>query len=274
MTHIYHKETRTNEQPETKKALVTGASSGIGRAFVQALARQGFCVTGVARRKGALDQVITALGSDHRYLTADLTDPGELAAVARDIEQTNYHLLVNNAGSAVYDRFENASMACHDTVVQLNVMALVRLSHAFLTRARSGDALINVSSALSRLAYPGGAVYCGTKGFVSSFTESLWYEYKEKNIYIMALLPGMTRTDFHGVALGQAVELPKGRADAPETIVADALTALKTRRVPSLVSGRRFRFLTGLAGLLLPRRKMITIMGKQSMGLRREPLEL
>lgn len=274
MTHNGHMAPQPNEPHQQKKALVTGANSGIGRAFVQALARQGFCVTGVARRKDALDQVISTLGHGHRYLTADLTAPTDLAAVARDIEQTQYNLLVNNAGAAIYDRFENVSLACHEAVLQLNITALVRLSHAFLTHARSGDALINVSSALSRLAYPGGAIYCGTKGFVTAFTESLWYEYKEKDIYIMALLPGLTTTNFHRTALGQAVEMPNGSADAPETIVADALAALQTRRVRSLVSGRRFRYLTALAGRLLPRKKMITMMGKQSMGLRREPSQL
>ena len=99
--------------------------------------------------------------------------------------------------------------------------AVVSLSFAFLKIAKSGDALINVSSVLSRLALPGSAVYAASKTFVNSFTESLWYEYKDKGIYIMSLQPGRTKTDFHNIALGDKeniVKLKQLSESSPSTI--------------------------------------------------------
>lgn len=252
---------------EPRTALVTGASSGIGRVFAQRLAQEGYHVTCVARSEGKLMELAEELGQGHRVLAADLTDSQQLDAVAKDIEQHKYSLLINNAGYGLYDRFENIPLEKHENLMYLNMTALMRLSYVYLKNASKGDALINVSSALSRLSYPGGAVYCGTKGFVTNFTESLWYEYKDKGIYVMALLPGVTKTNFHNVALGKAVEASAGGAYTPEVVVEEGLKALKKRKKPSLVSGRRFRFLTGLSTRLMGRKKMISIMGKRNLAL-------
>ena len=112
-----------------------------------------------------------------------------------------YTLLVNNAGCGAYGRFTDISFEQYGQVMLVNMCSLVRLSYAFLKEAGLGDALINVSSVLSLLPYPGGSVYSGTKAFVTNFIESLWYEYKDRGVYIMALLSGATSTDFHNVAL-------------------------------------------------------------------------
>jgi hypothetical protein len=126
-------------------------------------------------------------------LVADLADPDQLQRVAADVESTGYSLLVNNAGYGIYGRFEEVSLDRQEHLMTVNMNALVRLSHAFLKKAVAGDALINVSSALSLLSYPGGAVYAATKAFVTNFTESLWYENKDRGVYVMALLPAWER---------------------------------------------------------------------------------
>ena len=185
-----------------KKALITGASSGIGLVFARQLAEQGYSVTCVARSTDKLQALITELGESHRYIRADLTHTHDLELVCRDIRDTKYSLLVNNAGYGIYDRFANIPQDKLHHLIRLNVTALVELSHVFLQTASAGDALLNVSSALSLLPYPGGAVYSATKAFVTNFTEALWYEYKKKDIYVMALLPGVTETRFHDVAMG------------------------------------------------------------------------
>ncbi|NIM12575.1 MAG: SDR family NAD(P)-dependent oxidoreductase [Candidatus Aminicenantes bacterium] len=254
---------------KTKTALVTGASSGIGLVFAQELAKDGYNLTCVARSEDKLKQLVNDLGNNYRYLTADLSDPDQLSKVCRDVEENNYSLLVNNAGYGMYDWFENFPLDKYENMMYLNMNALVRLSYVFLTHARSGDALINVSSALSLLSYPGGAVYCGTKAFVTNFSESLWYEYKDKGIYVMTLMPGLTKTNFHNVALGAKQEhLPERLTYTPEVVVAEALKALKARKKPSLISGPRFRFLAALANKLLSRKKMISLMGKNSPALK------
>ena len=248
-----------------KKALVTGASSGIGRVFARDLANENYSVTGVARNADKLNHVFQDLPNGHQFIPADLTQPEQLAKIEKELNETKYDLLINNAGYAVYDYFENVTLERHENVMYLNMNALVRLSYAFLKNATDGDALINVSSALSRLSYPGGAVYCGTKGFVTCFTESLWYEYQDKGVYVMALLPGVTLTNFHRVAFrGDPDKLPNRMAYPPEVVVSEAMKVLKERKHPSFLSGPRFRYLTAIVNRLLSRKKMIEIMGKNN----------
>ena len=251
-----------------KKALITGASSGIGSVFARELARQGYDVTCVARNEEKLLDLTKELGDSHRYIRADLTDADALAAICQEISDSRYTLLVNNAGYGIYDRFENIPLEKIHHLIRLNVSALVDLSYVFLKSASSGDALINVSSSLSMLPYPGGAVYSATKAFVTNFTEALWCEYKDQGIYVMALLPGVTDTNFHDVAMGQRdYKDPSGPSYPPEVVVNEALAALRKRKSPTLISGPKYRFLTALATRLMSRAQMISMMGKGSAGL-------
>jgi hypothetical protein len=252
-----------------KKALVTGASSGIGAVFARTLANEGYAVTCVARSKDKLQSLVRELGENHCVLAADLTDRVQLQRVIDEVENTHYSLIVNNASFGIYGRFEETSIERNDRLMALNMNAVVRLSHAFLKNAMPGDALINVSSALSLLTYPGGAVYAATKAFVTSFTESLWYEYRDRGVYVMALLPGVTTTNFHAVATGDRTgKSPAGMQYPPEIVVSEALAALKERKEPSIVSGPWYRFMMFPITRLMSRKMMITIMGKRSGGLR------
>lgn len=255
---------------KNKTALVTGASSGIGAVFARELARDGYAVTCVARSQGKLQDLVKELGSGHRILAADLADRAQLQRVVADVESTRYSLLVNNAGYGIYGRFDEVPLDQQEHLMTVNMNALVRLSHAFLKKAARGDALINVSSALSLLTYPGGAVYAATKAFVTNFTESLWYENKDRGVYVMALLPGLTTTNFHAVArAGRPAPAQTMRSYPPEVVVKKALAALKARKAPTIISGPLYRFLTFLNTRLMSRKTMITIMGKGSSGLRK-----
>ena len=113
-------------------------------------------------------------------------------------------------------------------------------------------------------------MYAGSKAFVTNFTESLWYEFKDRGVHVMALLPGVTETNFHAVAIGGRTSAgPGGKSYPPEIVVADALAALKARTTPSIISGPLYRFLTFLSTRLMSRKTMITIMGKNSSGLQK-----
>lgn len=253
-----------------KTALVTGASSGIGAVFARELAKEGYTVTCVARSQDKLQGLVKELGSGHRVLAADLADRDQLQRVVDDIESTGYTLLVNNAGYGMYGRFAELSLDRQEHLMFVNMNALVRLSHVFLQKAASGDALINVSSALSLLSYPGGAVYAATKAFVTNFTESLWYENKDRGVYVLALLPGLTDTNFQTVAAaGRPMPAQTMRSYPPEVVVKKAMAALKARKAPSVISGPLYRFLTFLNTRLMSRKTMITIMGKGSSGMRK-----
>lgn len=255
---------------KNKTALVTGASSGMGEVFVRELVRDGYAVTCVARSQDKLQNLVKELGSGHRMLVADLADRDQLQRVEADVESTGYSLLVNNAGYGMYGRFEDISLEQQEHLMTVNMNALVRLSHVFLRKAAPGDALINISSVLSLLTYPGGAVYAATKAFVTSFTESLWYENRDRGVHVMAVLPGLTDTNFHSIATGGRERAARNmRSYPPQVVVKETLAALRARKAPSIVSGPLYRFLTFLNTRLMSRKMMITIMGKGSAGLRK-----
>jgi short-subunit dehydrogenase len=263
---------KMSSRGENKKtALVTGASSGIGEVFAKELQKEGYLVTCVARSKDKLEALVKQLGEGHRFIAADLANPEQLEEVVLDIKKNKYNLLINNAGYGLYKRFHEIPLEKHEHLMAVNINAVVHLSHAYLENAVSGDALINVSSALSRLTYPGGAVYAGAKGFVTIFTESLWYEYKDKGIYVMALLPGVTYTNFQQVAFEGKIDPSLQNSSMgypPEVVVSEGLKALKKRKTPSLVSGPKIRFLTGFITRLLGRKRMIALMAARNPALK------
>jgi short-subunit dehydrogenase len=111
---------------------------------------------------------------------------------------------------------------------------------------------------------PGGAVYSGTKGFVSNFTEALWYENKARDVYLMTLLPGVTKTNFQQVAGNGKYNLKNDQGDPPEVIVNEALQALKERKIPVLVSGPKYRYLLFWAKRLFSKKQQISLIANFS----------
>ena len=140
---------------DQKKALVTGASEGIGRAFSRRLATAGYTVTAIARNESRLESLIQELAvPDHTFQAADLSTHEGMGAITKELERNHYDLCVNNAGFGMYGRFYEADLARLQSMTRLNCDALVAVSHAFLRNARSGDALVNVSSALAFMPMP------------------------------------------------------------------------------------------------------------------------
>ncbi len=186
-------------------AVVTGASGGIGAAFASALAKRGHDLVIVSRTQSRLDESAAALRNEHgvevEVLAADLeTDEGvdrvaeRLQDRARPID-----LLVNNAGFGSYGRFHEHPIDQEASMVQLNVVALVRLSHAALGPMveRGSGGIINVSSIGAYQPSPLYATYSGTKSFVWSFTNAVHEELRGTGVKALVVAPGFTRTDFH-----------------------------------------------------------------------------
>jgi short-subunit dehydrogenase len=244
-----------------KRALVTGASGGIGQALAVALAKQGYWVTLVARSQEPLDDLVAQLGPEHRTLVADLSDPDGVERVAHELRSRKYGLLVNNAGAGVFGSFDRTPLDKLQRMTRLNCDALVALSHEFLKRATSGDALINVASTLGFLGFPSNALYGASKAMVVSFSEALWFEQKARGVYVMALCPGVTRTNFHRAAGGTA---PDEGAQTAEEVAEVALAALKRRRKPTVISGLRNRGIIFAMNRLVSRKRSIKIMGSLS----------
>ena len=244
-----------------KKALVTGASEGIGKVFAKKLSEKGYTITGVARNESNLKGLIQEIGQKHKYIVADLsTDAGQLKA-AEELDKGHYDLLVNNAGVGVVGAFTNAPIEKQIAMIRLNCEAVVRLAHAFLANAKSGDALINISSTIGFTPMPSIGLYCATKALVSSFSESLWFEQKSKGVFVMGFCPGITSTNFQVNAGGKTEDLPKNMAQTPEKVVDNALRALAARKRPTEFSGMNNWMFANISRLM-PRKMFVNMLGK------------
>ncbi|QFU77241.1 SDR family NAD(P)-dependent oxidoreductase [Halioglobus maricola] len=246
-------------------AMVTGASSGIGWAFATRLAEEGYAVCAVARREDRLEQLVGHLpGAGHSYLAADLANDEDLAAVGAELSTGAYQLLVNNAGLSVMEPFGEAPLAAEQNLLNVNINAVVALAHAFLAHGAEGDALVNVGSVVSYLPTPAMAAYSGSKAFITTFSECLWSQQRERGVYVMALCPGMTETEFISAATeGESdfSSLPDAMVQSPEEVVSEALQALDRRRDAVVVTGRSNRLLSQLPRLM-SRSRLIRLMSK------------
>lgn len=184
-------------------ALVTGATSGIGAAFVRRLASRGYDLVLVARDEARLAEARESLGASGsvELLPADLADDGGCARVEARVGQ-GVDLLVNSAGLGINGTFTDLPREEEEHQLRLNVRAVMRLTHAALPAmlARGGGDIVNVSSVAGFIPRPGGASYTASKAYVTALSEALHLEFSPQGVRVMALCPGFTRTEFHSRA--------------------------------------------------------------------------
>lgn len=186
--------------------LITGASSGIGEAFAEALAERGHGLVLVARRTARLAALASRLERAHgiavECLTADLAEDNDLARVEARLAQGDIAMLINNAGVGDIGLFAQTPATTLQRMIAVNVTALTRLAHAAVAAmlARGGGTIINVASGFAYDFMPGAAVYAATKAYVAQLTEVLDAELSESGIRMQALVPGLTRTELGGAA--------------------------------------------------------------------------
>ena len=243
-----------------KKALITGASQGIGYEIARQLVPFGFDITAVARNETKLKAVVKELGEGHRYLVADLSSDAGQDTVMAELQSQHYDLLINNAGVGLVGTFSELPLDQQISMMRVNCEAVVKLSHAFLKQARSGDALLNTSSVLGFTPMPGMGLYAATKAFVTSLTESIWFDQKSRGVYVMALCPGSTSSEFQVHAGGKLEDIPKGLLQTPHEVAAFALRALVARKKPSVISGVKNVMYAGLSRILT-RKSLVTMTG-------------
>jgi len=236
--------------------VVTGASSGIGEAFARALARDGFDLLLVARRRRVLERLARSLAEAHciraEAMAADLTRPASLRALERRIErEPRLELLVNDAGRGEFAPFWESARDTLEAELCLNALALLRLAHAALRpmRRRRRGAIVNVSSTASFVPCPRYAVYGATKAFVNSLTEALHEELRGSGVRVQTLCPGLTHTAIFDAAGADASSLPEFLWMTPEAVVEESLAGLARGEVVC-VPGRGNRTLASIARML------------------------
>ncbi|WP_022888390.1 SDR family oxidoreductase [Agromyces italicus] len=210
------------------RAVVTGASSGIGRATVVALRAAGWDVVGVARREERLRALEAETGAS--VFVADLTQQGDVDALRDQLAATGpVHALVNNAGGAKgLDSVEASSVDDWAWMFEVNVLALKRVTSALLPLLRRGAAsrgvadVVNITSIAGHVAYAGGGGYNAAKFAAHALTEVLRLELNGEPLRVIEVAPGMVRTDeFALVRFGG----DRARADAVYDDVPEPLTA-------------------------------------------------
>ncbi|MFJ3139240.1 SDR family NAD(P)-dependent oxidoreductase [Streptomyces sp. NPDC086843] len=218
-------------------ALVTGASSGLGREFAARLAARGHDLVLVARSRDRLEAVAEELTKAHgvtvHVLVHDLARPGAGRAVARELAERSLTvgLLVNNAGFGTAGRFEEIPAERDHDLLMVNVVALVDLTHALLPGMleRGSGAVLNVGSTAGYQPSPYLSVYSASKTFVLNFSLALRQEYRGRGIRVTALCPGPVETRFFEV-VGTRNAAVAGRFTTPEPVVRAGLKALDRDR--------------------------------------------
>jgi short-subunit dehydrogenase len=248
-------------------ALITGASSGIGKSLAELLASQGANLVIAARSRDKLEELATSLRTKHRVQIAvvpvDLSRSDGSRALFEATRSMNLEidLLVNNAGFGKWGDFLEFDSATYAEMMQLNINSVVELCHLYLPsmlKKRAGG-IINVASTAAFLPVPFASVYSASKSFVLFFSEALHGEYKSKGLTVMALCPGGTESNFANVA-NAAVELPKAGFDTAESVARTALAAFLNSK-SSVITGRKNYFPAAILPRLLPREWVIQLSG-------------
>ncbi|MBN2158965.1 MAG: SDR family NAD(P)-dependent oxidoreductase [Spirochaetes bacterium] len=189
---------------ERKMALITGATSGIGRAFAERFASMGYDLIITGRRQKLIRKVAREITARHgvevRVVIAELSDEAGVRQVLKEISEcAALAALVNNAGYGMDGLFSERSIGEHLALAGVMVTAPLRFIHAALPGmiARREGIIINVSSLGAWAPAPSNGVYGGSKSFLNVFTESLHLEVRHYGIRVQALCPGFTSTDFH-----------------------------------------------------------------------------
>lgn len=233
------------------KALVTGASAGIGAEFARQLAAEGTSLVLVARDAARLEALAGSFHVDVEVLPADLRDREQLARVEERLGRGDVDLLVNNAGYGTLPPFPESPVEDEQGQVDLHVTAVLRLTHAVLPalRAARHGAVVNVASVAGLVPGLPGATYAGTKAFAIHFSESLNGLLRPDGVVVTALCPGFTRTEFHDRAGMPMSQVPERAWMSAAAVVRQCLDDVATGKAVS-VPGVGYAGLAGLVDVL------------------------
>jgi NADP-dependent 3-hydroxy acid dehydrogenase YdfG len=196
-----------SSQTRSEAVLITGCSSGIGRATAERLARAGHSVYASARR---LDSIRELEAHGCRLLELDVTDEQSMSAAVRAVEEAEgaVGVLVNNAGYSQSGAVESVPMDAVRRQFETNVFGLVRMCQLALPgmRRQGYGRIVNLSSMGGRLVFPGGGFYHGTKFAVEAISDALRFEVRGFGVEVVLIEPGLITTEFGTTAVGSLSE--------------------------------------------------------------------
>jgi uncharacterized protein len=239
-----------------RTALITGASAGIGKAFADVFASEGFDVVLVARREDRLQALAERLRTTHGVrvdvLAADLADPRAAERIVVELAGRGLHVdvLVNNAGYGVPGAYLRSPWEIHQAMLRVMVTGVSELTYRLLPSmlASGYGRIINVASLAALVPAPGGhTLYAATKAFLIKFSEALGHEVRPKGVHVTALCPGFTYSEFHDVTgtREQMTQLPSWMWMDAATVAREGYDAVM-QGVPIYVNGRINRMIAVL----------------------------
>ena len=229
-------------------ALITGASSGIGREFARQLANRARAIVLVARRSERLADLRDELLNRNPNLevhvrVVDLADKAQIQLLIDSLahDEIDVDLLINNAGLGDSGAFATSDSIRNEQMALVNIVALTSLTRRLLPQmiANRRGGILNVSSSAGFLPIPGDAVYAATKAYVTSFSEAIRAELRGKGVNVCAVCPGPVRTEFQQVAKRPGAQPEMGSRIffvSTEHVVREALAALEADR-PLVIPG-------------------------------------
>ena len=236
-------------------ALITGASKGLGLIFAEELATRGVDLVLIARSKDALEILAARLAARHGVkcyvIAADLAEPRTIDDIfAELVEQgVQIDLLINNAGLGLSGHFLDHDYAKEQASIQVNIQALVGLSHRFgrAMSARGRGGIINIASNSAFQPLPYMATYAASKAFVLHFGEALRHELSPTGVWVMTACPGPTATSFFD---GTPTTMSNRSFDTPEMVVRGILRAFDQGKAVAYPGRPSVRIATWLPRLL------------------------
>jgi short-subunit dehydrogenase len=251
-------------------ALVTGATAGLGAEFARQLAADSHDLVLVARDSARLDAAQERLsqrfGVRVEVLPADLTTEDGCSAVAARISDAQHpvDVLVNNAGFGMYRIFGLAELVDEERQLDLNVRAVLRLTHAAVRAmtGRGSGRVINISSVAAFVPRGSNATYSASKAWVTMFSEALSVQLKDSGVTVTAVCPGFTRTEFHDRANADMSHVPARMWLAAADVVREGLADAFAGK-PVSVPSRQYRALL-TAVRLVPRPVLRRVMGRRA----------
>ena len=188
------------------KALVTGASSGIGENISYELSKRGYDIILVARDKDNLERVAKKIKTNTKIIVCDLSDEKKVRDLYKEVKKENIDVLVNNAGFGLFGVFSETDLDREIEMIDVNIKAVHILTKLFLKDfvKRDSGYILNVASSAGFMAGPKLNTYYATKNYVVSLTEAIYEELRQdkSNVHISALCPGPVDTNFNNVAKG------------------------------------------------------------------------
>jgi uncharacterized protein len=242
-------------------ALITGASSGIGREFARQLASRAHTIVLVARRSERLADLRDELLNRNPNLNVhvrvvDLADKAQIELLIDSLahDKIDVDLLINNAGLGDSGAFATSDPIRNEQMALVNIVALTSLTRRLLPKmiAKRRGGILNVSSSAGFLPIPGDAVYAATKAYVTSFSEAIRAELRGKGVSVCAVCPGPVHTEFQEVAKRPGAKAETGSKIffvSTEQVVREAFAALEADR-PLVIPGIAMKFAMLLTRLM------------------------